>query len=88
MTQLRDFIIQWSVYKYSLLINTEVNTLVQRRIDRTDNEFVQWEVRRLLLLELRIRDVFSRRDNSTIFFANIPLNTSRAGPGSRLTSHD
>jgi hypothetical protein len=38
--QLRDYIIQWSVYKYSLLINTEVNVFVHHRIDRTDDEFI------------------------------------------------
>jgi hypothetical protein len=26
--QLRDFIVQWSVYKHSLLINTELNVFV------------------------------------------------------------
>lgn len=36
--QLRDSIIQCSVYKYSLLINKKVNVLTQHRIDR--NEFV------------------------------------------------
>jgi hypothetical protein len=49
-TQLRDSIIQYSVYKFSLLINTQVNTFIQHRIDRTDDKFVQCEVRRLLLL--------------------------------------
>jgi hypothetical protein len=34
MRQLRDYIIQWSVYKYSLLINTEVNMSVYHQIDR------------------------------------------------------
>jgi hypothetical protein len=28
-----------------LLINIEVNVFVQQQIDRTDDEFVQWEVR-------------------------------------------
>jgi hypothetical protein len=63
----RDFIIQWSVYKYSLLINTEVNVCVQHRIDRPDNELVQWEVRRLLLFGLRGKCVSLRRDGSTNF---------------------
>lgn len=36
--QLKDSIIQCSVYKYSLLINKKVNMLIQHRIDR--NEFV------------------------------------------------
>jgi hypothetical protein len=58
--QLRDSIVQWSVYKRSLLINTE---------------FVQWEVRRLLLLGLRARGVSSRRDGSKIFLQITPLNT-------------
>jgi hypothetical protein len=39
----------------------------QYRIDRTDNEFVKWEIRCLLLLVLRARDVSSRRDGSIIF---------------------
>jgi hypothetical protein len=39
--QLRDSIIQWSVYKCSLLINTELNAFVQQQIDRTDDKFVQ-----------------------------------------------
>jgi hypothetical protein len=75
--QLRDSIIQWSVYKYSLLINTELNAFVQHHIDRTDDKFVQWKVRRLWLLDLRARGVFSRRDNFKFFFANTPLNTLR-----------
>ena len=67
--QLRDSIIQWSVYKCSLLINIEVNTLVQYRIDRTDDEFV---------IGLRAKGVSSQRDASTIFLQITPLNTSRA----------
>lgn len=38
--QIKDSIIQYSIYKYRLLINTEVNAL-QHRIDRIDDEFVQ-----------------------------------------------
>jgi hypothetical protein len=76
--QLRDSIIQWSVYKYSLLINTELNAFVQHQIDRTDDKFVQQEVRRLLLLGLRARDVSSRRDGSKIILQIHPLNTLRA----------
>jgi hypothetical protein len=72
--QLRDSIIQWSVYKYSLLINTELNAFVQHQIDRTDDKFIQWEVERLLLLGLRARDVSSRKDGSKIFL-QIPLKT-------------
>jgi hypothetical protein len=56
--QLKNCIIQWSVYKCSLLISIEVNVFVQYRIDRTDDEFVQWEVRRMLLLGLRFHDFF------------------------------
>jgi hypothetical protein len=71
--QLRDSIIQCSVYKYSLLTNTELNTFLQHQIDRTDDKFVQCKVRRLLLLGLRARGVSSRRDGSKIFFINTPL---------------
>jgi hypothetical protein len=71
--QLRDSIIQWSVYKYCLLINTELNAFVQQQIDRTDDKFVQWKVRRLLLLGLRARGISSRRDDSNIFFVNSPI---------------
>jgi hypothetical protein len=59
-----------SVYKCSLLINTELNSFVQHQIDRTDDKFIQWEVRRLLLLGLRAKSVSSRRDGSTILFTN------------------
>ena len=76
--QLRDSIVQWSVYKRSLLINTELNVFVYHQIDRTDDKFVQWEVRRLLLLGLRARGVSSRRDDSKIFLQITPLNTLRA----------
>jgi hypothetical protein len=54
-----------------MLINTELNAFVQHQIDRTDDKFVQWKVRRLLLLGLRARDVSSRRDDSN-FFLQIP----------------
>jgi hypothetical protein len=39
--QLRDSIIQLSVYICSLLINTKLNAFVQQQIDRTDDKFVQ-----------------------------------------------
>jgi hypothetical protein len=70
--QLRDFVIQWSVYKYSMLINTELNAFVQHQIDRTDGKFIQWEVGRLLLLDLRARDISSRRDDFKIFLQISP----------------
>jgi hypothetical protein len=76
--QLRDSIIQCSVYKYSLLINTELNAFVQQQIDRTDDKSVQWKVSRLLLLGLRARCVSSRRDSSKIFLQIASLNTLRA----------
>jgi hypothetical protein len=56
-----------SVYRRSLLISTELNVFIQHQIDRIDDKFVQWEVRRLLLLGLRARGVSSRRDGSKIF---------------------
>jgi hypothetical protein len=52
--------------------------LVQYRIDITDGEFLQWEVRRLLLPGLRARSVSSRRDDSTIFLQMPRLNISKA----------
>jgi hypothetical protein len=67
------------VYKCSLLINTNVNVFVQHRIDRTDNEFVQCEMRRLLLiLGVRAKNVSLRRDDSTIFLQITPLDSSRS----------
>ena len=75
--QLRDYIIQWSVNKCNLLINAEVNVLILHRINRTNDEFIQWEARRLLLLGLRSRDVSSRRDGSTIFLQIPYLNILR-----------
>jgi hypothetical protein len=42
--------------------------IVEHQIDKTNDEFVQWEVRHMLLLELRARYVSPRRDGSMIFF--------------------
>lgn len=38
------------------------------RYHQIDDKFVKLEVRRLLLLALRVRDVSSRRDGSTFFY--------------------
>jgi hypothetical protein len=51
---------------------------VHYRIDRIDDKFVQWEVRRILLLGLRARDVSFRRNDFTFFLQISSLNNLRA----------
>jgi hypothetical protein len=63
----KKFIIQNNVYKYRLLINTQTNTLVQYRINRINDEFVQWKIKHLLLLWLEARDIFLRETTPCLF---------------------